>query len=365
MTELDRAMLRRAARLALRGHGGAEPNPLVGCVVADAAGRVAGEAGHRRCGGPHAEALALAAAGARARGGTAWVTLEPCAHHGRTPPCADALIAAGVARVVYARRDLHELAAGGAERLRAAGVAVELLEEPSAVAVAEPWARRRRTGRPWVVAKWAQTLDGRIAASNGASRWISGAASRRLLHRERGRVDAIMTGIGTVLSDDPDLTARGVRRRRIARRVVVDPRLETPTGGRLVASLDRAPLHLVAGPAAPEDRAASLVAAGAEVLRAPAAEIDLDWLLRELAARWDVAHVLVEAGPGLLSRLFARSLVDEAWVFVAPRLLGDDSGVPPLRGFRPESIAAAQRLELVDRRTRGEDVVLRYRCSAE
>ena len=221
--ELDRSRLEHAARLALRGHGEAEPNPSVGCVIADASGRVVSEGRTDRVGGPHAEVVALRGAGKAARGGTAWVTLEPCNHHGRTPPCVDAMIDAGVARIVIGTRDPNPVAAGGLDRLRAAGIEVVLRDDVDSVRRLHASFRHRiGTGRPWVVAKWAETADGDLVAPPGRPRTISSRASHRLVHRERGRVDAILTGIGTVLADDPRLDARVRRPRRRPIRVVVD-----------------------------------------------------------------------------------------------------------------------------------------------
>jgi len=357
--ERDRAFLRRAARLALRGHGGAEPNPMVGCVIVRD-GRVVGEGYHRRCGGPHAEAVALARAGEAARGATAFVTLEPCDHHGRTPPCSGALLAAGVRRVVYATPDPHRLAAGGAARLAAAGVAVERLALPETDELNRPFLHRLATGRPWVVAKWAQTVDGRIATATGASRWLSGARSRGLVHRERGRVDAILTGIGTALADDPRLTARSSRPRRRPRRVLVDPELAAPDGLALF-DLAEAPTTIACRPDRLESaradelrgRGLDLVATGPDGALAPA--------LVALAERYGAATALVEAGGGLLGRLFAEELVDECLVFVAPLLVGDEAAPGPARGARSDRVEDLRRLRLLAVRRRGEDAFLHYR----
>ncbi len=358
--------LAMAARLALRGHGGAEPNPQVGCVIVSPRGEVAGWGYHRRCGGPHAEVEALRRAGPRAAGSTVHVTLEPCNHTGRTGPCAEALVAARVARVVYARRDPTPVAGGGAERLRAAGIRAE--ECPccaAAVAVAEPYVHRVVTGLPWVVCKWAQTLDGRVAASSGASRWISGERSRRMVHRERGRVDAILTGIGTVLADDPRLTPRGVRVRRIARRVVVDPDLEIPPRAKLVTTAREVPTLVACRDAALDTRAevaGELRRSGVEILALPSSgrELPLRDLLLALVDRYQAAHVLVESGPRLLGRLFRDRLVDEVWAFVAPMLLGDDRALPAVRGLNAPALAEAVPLRLAEARRRGPDVFLRY-----
>lgn len=364
--EADLGHLRRAARLAWRGHGGAEPNPMVGCVIVTPEGRVAGEGHHRRCGGPHAEVHALRAAGAAARGATAYVTLEPCTHHGRTPPCTEALIAAGVRRVVVGCLDPHPAARGGLDRLRAAGVAAEHVEGcAEAEAVSAPFLSRMATGLPWVIAKWAQTVDGRIATRTGQSRWISGARSRRLVHRQRGRVDAILTGIGTVLADDPLLTARGVRRRRVARRIVIDPQLRIPDDARLVRTAGEIPTTVVCLEGAAHrgpGRVADLERAGVELVcaAAPGPEVPLESVLRELARRHELATVLVEAGAGLLGGLFQAGLVREAWVFVAPLLLGDEAAVPALRGLVAETISRGLRLHPTGVRRRGADVFIRY-----
>ena len=359
----DAAWMAQAARLALRGHGGAEPNPMVGCVIV-AQGVIVGWGYHRRCGGPHAEIAALARAGDSARGADVYVTLEPCNHTGRTGPCAEALINAGVARVVIGQPDPNPDASGGAARLTAAGIAVEFLEGPGASVAARPFCHRVATGRPYVIAKWAQTLDGWIATESGSSKWISGERSRSLVHRERGRVDAILTGIGTVLADDPRLTARTRHARRTPRRIVIDPSLRTPLDSRLVATIDQAPLTIAVHP--------ELLAAGGttiEAFRERGAELmplddtdttSLSPVLERLATQYDVTTVLVEAGSGLLSSLFAQSLVSEAWIFIAPKLLGDERSRPPITARRVNTITDGMTLSLIDQRRRGDDIVARY-----
>ncbi len=371
ITKRDNRYLSMAARLALRGHGGAEPNPLVGCVIVAGDGggtgdSVVGWGCHRICGGPHAEVEALRRAGAKASGATVYLTLEPCNHIGRTGPCSEALIEAAVARVVYARAEPDAVAGGGAARLREAGIDVKL--DPgcrAAVEVSDPFVRRITTGLPWVVAKWAQTLDGRIATRTGESRWISNNASRRLVHQKRGRVDAILTGIGTVRADDPMLTARGVTRRRVARRVVIDPGLEISPNCRLVTSTAKAPTVVACGAdrlEADTDRVRALKDAGVEIIAVPrtGTELPLDDVLRELVLRYQTTHLMVEAGAGLLGRLFRDGLVNEAWVFVAPLLFGDDEALPCVRGLTVETLTDGCRLELWNVRRRGDDVVLRY-----
>jgi len=361
----DRRHLEHAARLALRGHGRVEPNPMVGCVIVKD-GRVVGWGCHRFFGGPHAEVEALERAGDGARGASVYLTLEPCAHHGKTPPCTEALLRAGVARVVIARRDPHPDAAGGGEVLRQAGVEVIFRKECElAHDTGAPCAHRVRKGLPWVVAKWAQTVDGRIATRTGESQWISNDASRRLVHRERGRVDAIMTGIGTVLVDDPLLTARGVRVRRTARRVVIDPDLDTPLDARLVQTASDTPTTIACRDeviASDMEKSRLLRDAGVELLGIPmsGAELPLAPVLHGLSERHDVSTVMVDAGAGLLGRLFRQNLVNQAWVFIGPRLLGDEAAMPAVRGTPVERLTEGVNLRLASMRRRGDDVVLLY-----
>lgn len=355
----DLAMLARAARLALRGHGGAEPNPLVGCVITRG-DRIVAEGMHRICGEAHAEAMALARAGIEARGATVYITLEPCNHHGRTPPCSHALVAAGVARVVYAQPDPNPIAVGGAETLRQAGIRVDLVASPACDDLNAPFLYRLATQLPWVTAKWAQTIDGNIATRTGDSKWISCERSRRMVHRERGRVDVIMTGLGTATADDPALTARSGTARRTALRVLIDPQLAAPTTLRLL-DIATAPTlvaclpHLVHGGPANglRERGVDVAALGPRGQIRPL----LEALVRERA----ISNVLVEAGGGLTGDLLREGLVNEAWVFVAPLSLGDVDGRRPIRGDAPERLSEARSWRLVSSRVRDDDVVLRYR----
>ena len=362
----DRRYLQMAARLALRGHGGAEPSPLVGCVIVSRGGEIVGWGYHRRYGGPHAEINALKRAGNRAPDLTVYLTLEPCNHTAKTGPCSEGLIEAGVRRVVYARDDPSPEASGGAERLRTAGIETQLITNcPGAIAVSDPFVHRVKTGLPWVIAKWAQTLDGRIATRIGNSRWISNDRSRRMVHRERGRVDAILTGIGTVLADDPLLTARNVRLRRLAKRVVINPSLAIPLDARLVTSLDQAPTIMVCDEAVLQSqasKAAQLRDRGVELLGVPAANgsLDLCEALSKLSQRYNVSTVLVESGAGLLGDLFGQRLVNEAWVFIAPVLWGDEKAYPCVRGLTVSELTDGTQLTLKDVRHRSGDVVLRY-----
>jgi diaminohydroxyphosphoribosylaminopyrimidine deaminase/5-amino-6-(5-phosphoribosylamino)uracil reductase len=339
---------------------------MVGCVLAATDGSVIADGYHRRCGGPHAEVDAIAAAGPRAQGAIALVTLEPCNHRGRTGPCSEALADAGVAEVVYAVADPNPLAKGGAVRLAERGIPAFHVPHAGAAELALPFLKRVRTGLPWISAKWAQSIDGAIALANGDSRWLSGERSRRMVHRERGRVDAILTGIGTVLEDDPRLNARGVRVHRAARRIVFDPDARTPIDALVVAQDPALTTVLVRrepdGDAGFSRRVDALSARGVRVL--PLGNGDLiEPALRALAAD-GVATVLVEAGGGLVGRLAREHLLDEAWVFVAPLLVADDVARRSARGLAPEVLAAIPRARLLSVRRRGEDALLHYRWTA-
>ena len=330
-TAFDQAAMRRAVELAARGRGAVEPNPQVGAVVAtaDGGGRIIGEGWHDRFGGPHAEVVALEAAGERARGATLYVTLEPCCHHGKTPPCTAAILAAGITRVVVAAGDPFPAVAGrGLDALRQGGVLVEIgLLGPEATRLTAPFRKLVTTGKPWVLAQWAMSLDGRIAAAAGQDRWISSLQSRALVHDLRSRIDAIAIGIGTALADDPLLTVRpepgtspGPRR---PLRIVFDSRGRLPRTSRLVRTAGESPLLVAVGPDAPADRTAALAAAGCEVWRStePDPTARATALLRELGSR-RLTNMLVEGGPTVLGSLFAAGEVDEFWAFIAPRILG-------------------------------------------
>jgi diaminohydroxyphosphoribosylaminopyrimidine deaminase/5-amino-6-(5-phosphoribosylamino)uracil reductase len=353
-------LLARATRLAARGHGGAEPNPMVGCVIANGQSEVISEGFHRRCGGPHAEVEALRAAGSAARGATALVTLEPCAHRGRTGPCTDALIEAGVAKVIYAVRDPNPIAEGGARKLAAAGVEVMHVPHDGARELSLPFVKRVTTGLPWISAKWAQSLDGAIALRNGDSKWISCARSRRMVHRERGRVDAVLTGIGTVLADNPRLTARDVRVVRPAMRVVYDPEACTPPDAHVCDGTAPTTLLVRAAlDAAAEARAERLAARGIRLLPLGPGDA-LETPLRALSEA-GVARILVESGGGLLGRLARERLLDEAWVFVAPIVIGDRQAPQAVGGRWPALLAAIPRARMLSVRRRGADALLNLR----
>jgi len=356
---LDAGHMARALELARRGLWTADPNPRVGCVLADGA-RVVGEGWHERAGGPHAEVVALAAAGAAARGATAYVTLEPCCHQGRTPPCADALIAAGVARVVYAMRDPNpRVDGGGAARLAAAGIAVEggLLER-EAEELNPGFISRMTRARPWVTVKLAASLDGGTALPGGESRWITGEAARADVQRLRARSSAVLTGSGTVLADDPRLDVRLPGAARQPLRVVLDSRLRTPPAARILAPPGQA---LILCAQADPVRAAALRAAGAEVVTVTGAQggVDLEAALALLASR-GVNELLVECGAGLAGALFTAGLVDELLLYLAPTLLG--RGSRPLADLEPPaSMAGRLEFAIVGREDVGGDLLLRLR----
>ncbi len=353
--------MRRALDLARRGAGLVEPNPMVGAVVTDSGGTVVGEGWHAVFGGPHAEVAALVAAGDRARGGTLFVTLEPCCHHGKTPPCTEAVVAAGVARVVVGCRDPFPPVAGaGIGRLREAGIAVDVgVCAAEAERLVAPFRTLVERGRPWVVAKWAMSLDGRVATASGESRWISSAESRALVHGLRGRMDGILVGSGTALADDPLLTARPPGR-RTAVRIVLDGRARLPAESRLVRTAREAPVLVVVAAGAEADRVRPLEAAGCEIWRS--AGVDrrerLVGLLAELGRR-RLTNLLVEGGPEVLGSFFDAGLVDEVWAFVAPRIIGGAAAVAPVGGVGVTALAAAAGIAVEEVSHPGGDLLVR------
>ncbi|MBQ1124491.1 bifunctional diaminohydroxyphosphoribosylaminopyrimidine deaminase/5-amino-6-(5-phosphoribosylamino)uracil reductase RibD [Streptomyces sp. B15] len=351
--------MRRAIALAARGLGSTSPNPVVGCVVLDQAGRTVGEGWHQRAGGPHAEVHALAEAGEDARDGTAVVTLEPCDHTGRTGPCSQALIDAGVSRVVYAVSDPTPGAAGGALSLAAAGIDVEggLLADEAAAGNAA-WLTSELHGRPYVTWKYAASLDGRTAAADGSSRWITSAEARADVHRLRAESDAVLVGSGTARADDPHLAVRDVPGAVQPLRVVVDTEATVVRAGARVLD-DVAPTLIAVAQDA--DTAALEAAAGAspaEVLRLPRAAdggpgLDLDALLTALQTR-DVRAVLLEGGATLVGSFVSAGLVDRVVGYIAPVLLG--AGPPALGEAGISTVAQALRLTVSDTARLGPDL---------
>ena len=325
MTET--AYLKLALNLAARGEGWVSPNPMVGAVVVKD-GKVVGRGYHRRAGAPHAEVEALGAAGEAARGADLYVTIEPCNHQGRTPPCTQAILGAGVRRVIIATLDPNpQVTGGGAEFLAAQGVDVNVgLLAAEARRLNEAWFLYVNTGRPWVIAKAACSLDGKIATVGGESQWLTGEAARALGHRLRHRVDAIVVGIGTVLADNPQLTTRRPRGRGNGRdpiRIVLDSRLRLPLTSRLLNLDSQAPTWVATTSQAPPETICALKARGAQVLVLPAdaGRVSLPALLEELGAR-QVQSLLVEGGAETLGAFFDQRLVNQFYFFYAPKILG-------------------------------------------
>jgi diaminohydroxyphosphoribosylaminopyrimidine deaminase / 5-amino-6-(5-phosphoribosylamino)uracil reductase len=332
--------MHRALELAERGRGFVEPNPLVGAVVVRD-GTLVGEGWHQQFGGPHAEVHALEAAGEAARRATLYVTLEPCCHHGKTPPCTDAIVHAGIGRVVAAMADpFPEVGGNGFGRLRAAGVQVEMgAGRAGAFALNLPYLTLLSLQRPYVHAKWAMSLDGRIATRTGDSKWISGAESRAHAHRLRGRVDAIVVGSRTVLADDPLLTARPPGP-RIARRIVLTSAGMLPVGCRLLQTLDVAPVIV----ATRSGRGAGLREGGCEVIELPEdnGRPSVASLLRELGNR-RMTNVLVEGGASVLGSFHDADLIDELHVYIAPKLIGGDAALAPVGGAGLANVGSPRR----------------------
>jgi diaminohydroxyphosphoribosylaminopyrimidine deaminase / 5-amino-6-(5-phosphoribosylamino)uracil reductase len=334
--------MRRALRLAARAAGETNPNPLVGCVIVRD-GRVVGEAAHARAGEAHAEVVALEAAGPAARGATLYVNLEPCSHHGRTPPCAPRVAAAGVARVVVALRDPNPRVDGrGLALLRRAGVRVETgLLAAEAALLNERFLVAARERRPFVLLKAALTLDGRIATARGESKWITSARARAAARRLRRLHDGVLVGIGTVLADDP-LLLPSPRTRRPFHRVVLDSRLRLPPGSRLLRDAPRHPVWVVTT-SRHARRRATLEAAGARVLVAPsrAGRVPLRWAVRRLFAE-GLWSLMVEGGAEALGGFLAAGLFDQVVLFRAPLLLGGRGSLPAFGGKNPASLASAR-----------------------
>jgi diaminohydroxyphosphoribosylaminopyrimidine deaminase/5-amino-6-(5-phosphoribosylamino)uracil reductase len=353
----------RALELAAEADYRTSPNPMVGAVVVDVSGQSVGEGYHVRAGEPHAERVALAQAGTRARGGTLYVTLEPCAHQGRTPPCVEAVVEAGVSRVVAAVRDPYPATAGvGLERLREAGVATEAgVLAGEAEELNRFFLHRWRTGRPYVTAKFAMSLDGKIATRNRESRWISSEESRRHGHELRHQHDTLMVGVGTVLADDPELAARPPAREspRQPLRVILDSRLRTPASAKAV------PGALIAcTPAASAAARKTLIDAGAQIAELPAGTdgVDVGALLDLLTGR-GLNSVLVEGGAGVHGSFFGSRLVQRVHAYVAPVVIGGVEAPGPVGGRGVDRLAAALRLTGVRTMSLGEDVLITAECS--
>jgi diaminohydroxyphosphoribosylaminopyrimidine deaminase/5-amino-6-(5-phosphoribosylamino)uracil reductase len=367
-TDHPEAHLTRALALAERGRGAVSPNPLVGAVIVGADGVVLGEGWHAELGGPHAEVAALADAaerGLEVRGATMYVTLEPCAHHGRQPPCTDAILRAGIGRVVIASEDPSEKASGrGPGILRDGGVEVAWAEGETASRARllnQPFRKLARTGRPWVLFKAAMTLDGRTATATGDSKWISGDSSRERVHRWRSAVDAVAVGIDTAIADDALLTARGVGATRQPTRVIFDSHARLPLDSRLVSTATEAPVLVVAGPGAEPGAVDALTNAGVEVLVCGgdgAARVRA--ALAELGRR-EISALMLEGGPTLAGSFLEAGEIDELRLFYAPLILGGGDSRPLLGGAGPDRIAAAERALAVEWEPIGDDMLARVR----
>lgn len=364
----DRYFMTQAIDLARKGRGSVEPNPMVGAVIVKQ-GRIIGQGYHERFGGPHAEINAIRDARKRHEdlaGATMYVTLEPCCHYGKTPPCTEAIISSGISRVVSAIEDADPKVAGrGFKRLKDAGIEV-------VVGVGAKVVRRLLSGyiklksrhMPWVICKWAQSLDGKIATRTGDSKWISCRASHRRVHELRRLCDGICVGAGTVIADDPLLTSRDADDNPTAdqpARLVLDGRLRIPLDCRLVRTLEVSPVIIATTPQAPDDRIESFKQAGVEVLLLPPQPggVDLSALLEELGKRqW--TYLLVEGGQKIITSFINQSLVDELMVFIAPCIIGGGKSVSPVQGRGIDTIAQALKLPPPEVEQIDSDVLLRY-----
>lgn len=357
--------MRLALAEAARGRGLVEPNPMVGAVVVRD-NQPIGIGHHARFGGDHAEVAALKNCIAPTTGATMHVTLEPCSHFGKTPPCVDAIIAAGLRRVVVAVGDPNPRVNGqGLKRLRENGIAVEVWESTSEIArdaylLNLPFFKKIIKGQPHLIAKWAMTLDGRMALASGDSRWISNDRSRALVHELRGRVDAVMVGIGTALADDPALTTRPPGTRNQVR-IVIDPRAQLPSGSHLATTARELPVWLMVAEKAPADRVEALEQSGCRVIRLPADEetgvIDPPTILDFLGLE-GLTNILLEGGSRTLGRFFAAGAIDEVQVFIAPKLFGGPPRYTPLDSSQVLSMDHVPELIEVHRRDIGNDTMI-------
>lgn len=358
----DRYFMRRALRLAGKGAGLTSPNPMVGAVVVRD-GMVVGEGYHQYVGGPHAEVNALRAAGDSTAGATLYVTLEPCNHFGRTPPCTQAVLAARVSRVVIGMADPNaHVKGGGADYLRAHGVNVEMgVLERECRLLNQGFIKHVTTGLPHVTLKAAVTLDGRIATRTGDSKWISNELSRRFVHRLRCRLDGILVGIGTALADDPLLTARVGKKTKCRQptRIVLDSDLRLPVHSRLVQTARDCPLCVACREQASAAKAEALEQEGVKVLRLPSTNgrIDLPALLLELG-KLPLTSLLVEGGSRVLGEFLERGLADDFYLFYAPRILADPQGLPSFSGKARDNMSEAHPVYALKVRRFGEDVML-------
>ncbi len=343
----DAMWMRRAIELAMLGQGSVEPNPMVGCVIVQR-GKLIGQGAHLVFGGPHAEVNAINSLENKSLDdATVYVTLEPCCHHGKTPPCVDLLLRHRPARVVIGLQDpFSEVNGGGIAKLKEAGIDVTVgVEESVARNLVRPFLKRVSNGLPWVIAKWAMTLDGRIATSSGDSQWISNTTSRTLVHQVRGRVDAVVVGIGTALHDDPMLNARPAGPRN-AFRIVLDSSARLPLNSRLVSTAKEHPTMVVCGPSTNSEKVEQLRQHGCEVWSTKSTDRNerVLELLKELGAR-GMTNILVEGGASVLGAFLDADQVDEVHVFIAPSLLGGAQALSPVGGLGAIKMAMAKKFE--------------------
>lgn len=368
----DELFMQQAIELAAKGQGRVEPNPMVGCVLARD-GEIIGEGFHKQHGGPHAEIEALRSLGSvSATGATAYVSLEPCCHHGKTPPCTDSLIASGVKRVVLAMKDpFPKVSGGGIEQLRRAGIEVvcDVLRDQAAELNA-PYLKLVNTGKPWVIAKWAMSVDGKIATHTGESQWITNAESRVDVHRTRSRVDGILTGMGTVRSDNPMLTARlpteiGMPH-RIAQRIILCSSSVPDASTQLMESARSIPVQIIAGAKIRDEdlRASKDLGATCTQVREFSSSDLITAALRELGKQ-GMTNILLEAGGNLLGGFADAGEIDEYHVYIGPIRLGNQHAPGPLGGVGIDKIRDAPRLQLHRTDCFGEDIKIVYRKSAE
>ena len=352
----DYRYMQRALDLAERGAGWTSPNPAVGAVVVRH-GQVVGEGYHRRAGEPHAEVHALKQAGDLARGATLYVTLEPCNHYGRTPPCTEAILAAGIRRVVVATADANPVVRGrGLARLMNAGLEVWVgVGRKEARRLNEAFAKYITSGLPWVSLKVAMSLDGRVATRTGGARWITGPAARRLVHQLRHRHDAVLVGAGTVLADDPRLTVR-LEQGRDPVRLVLDSRLRIPLSSRVINLPSSAPTWIFTTPNHDRDKRRLLEARGAEVIVVPGSgpRVDIRAML-EIVGQRGITSIMVEGGPTVNAAFLKHNLVDRLYLFLAPKIIGGHEAPGPVGGAGVEEVSSAQRIEGVEVTRVGED----------
>ncbi|MEC8554536.1 MAG: bifunctional diaminohydroxyphosphoribosylaminopyrimidine deaminase/5-amino-6-(5-phosphoribosylamino)uracil reductase RibD [Planctomycetota bacterium] len=367
----DAHWMRKALGLAKQGQGLVEPNPMVGCVLVTQDQVEIGAGFHERYGAEHAEPRAIRDAIERGNeahlpGCTAYVTLEPCCHHGKTPPCTRALLDAKVARVVVAMQDpFAEVAGRGLNLLRQAGMEVATgIEEASARELNAPYLLRLENARPWIIGKWAMSLDGKIATHRQDSQWISSPTSREYVHRLRGRVDAIMVGIDTALADNPMLTCRSEKpAQRIAHRVILDSRARLPVESKLAQTAKDAPVTLVVGPDACQDNCSKLNSLGVEIftVEESAASARLQVALRSLATEKGTTNLLCEGGGGVLGSLHDAGMLDELEVFIAPKLIGNQNAISPIGGAGIGFVCDSATYQLADHELLEQDIHTRYR----